>query len=164
MKGFCEKCRDAVEYKVKMVDKEKEIKGKVIKYIGKIAYCDECKDEIFVPEIRDYNLKELDFAYRELEKIIRIADIEKILDKYDIGKRPLSLLLGWGEGTLTRYVDGDTPSKPYSDMLNKILEDKEYYLEILEQNKDNISPVAFRKSMAAVEGITATMGNEVSKL
>lgn len=164
MKGFCEKCRDAVEYNVKTVDKEKEIKGKVIKYIGKVAYCDECKEEIFVPEIRDYNLKELDFAYREFEKLISIADIEKILDIYDIGKRPLSLLLGWGEGTLTRYVDGDTPSKPYSDMLNKILEDKEYYLEILEQNKDNISPVAFRKSMAAVEGITATMGNEVSKL
>ena len=164
MKGFCEKCRDTVEYNVKMVDKEKEIKGKVLKYVGKVAYCDKCKEEIFVPEIRDYNLRELDIAYRESENLIRIVDIERILEKYDIGKRPLSLLLGWGEGTLTRYVDGDTPSKPYSDMLKRILEDKEYYLEILEQNKDNISPVAFRKSMAAVEGITSTMGNEISKL
>ncbi|WP_313126077.1 type II toxin-antitoxin system antitoxin SocA domain-containing protein [Proteiniclasticum ruminis] len=164
MKGFCENCRDTVEYNVKMVDKEKEIKGKVIQYIGKAAYCDECKEEIFVPEIRDYNLKELDFAYRESENLIRIADIEKILVKYDIGKRPLSLLLGWGEGTLTRYVEGDTPSKPYSDMLKRILEDNEYYLEILGQNKNNITSVAFRKSMAAVERITGSMGNQESKL
>lgn len=164
MKGFCEECRDRVLYNVKMVDKEKEIKGKMLKYIGKAAYCDECTKEIFVPEIRDYNLRKLDVAYRESENLIRLADIEKILDKYDIGKRPLSILLGWGEGTLTRYVDGDTPSKPYSDTLKRILEDKEYYHMILERNKDNISPVAFRKSLAAIEGITPEMGNEISKL
>jgi len=164
MKGFCEKCRDTVECNVKMTDKEKAIKGRTVKYVGKVAYCDECKEEIFVPEIRDYNLRDLDAAYREVENLIRVEDIEKILEKYDIGKRPLSLLLGWGEGTLTRYVDGDTPSKPYSDMLKRILEDKDYYREILEQNKDNISSSAFRKSMAAIEGLTTTDGNEISKL
>jgi putative zinc finger/helix-turn-helix YgiT family protein len=164
MKGFCEKCRDTVEYSVKTVDKEKEIKGKVLKYVGKVAYCNECKEEIFVPEIRDYNLSKLDAAYRESENLIRVADIEKILEKYDIGKRPLSLLLGWGEVTLTRYVDGDTPSKPYSDMLKCILEDKKHYLEILEKNKDSISPIAYRKSKAAVERMSVTTGNEISKL
>jgi uncharacterized phage-associated protein len=147
-----------------MVDKEKDIKGKVIKYVAKVAYCEECESEIFVSEIRDFNLKELDIAYRKVEDLIIIEDIEKILERYDIGKRPLSLLLGWGEGTLTRYVDGDTPSKPYSDMLKRILEDKIYYLEILEQNKDSITSVAYRKSMVAAEEIAATTVNEISKL
>lgn len=73
-------------------------------------------------------------------------------------------MLGWGEGTLTRYVDGDTPSKPYSDMVKRILEDKEYYLEILEKNKYSISSVVYCKSMAAVEGMDLTTGNEISKL
>ena len=164
MKGFCEKCRDTVHYNVKMIDKKKEIKGKMIQYVGKEVYCVECKEEIFVPEVRDYNLRELDTAYREVENLIRVEDIEKILEKYDIGKRPLSLLLGWGEGTLTRYVDGDTPSKLYSDMLKRIFEDKDYYREILEQNKDNISLIAFRKSMAAIEVINSETDNEISKL
>lgn len=31
MKGFCEKCGDTVEYNVRMVDKEKEVKGKALK-------------------------------------------------------------------------------------------------------------------------------------
>lgn len=164
MQGFCENCRDMVDYYVKIIDQKKEIKGEEIKYVAKEAHCDECKEIIFVPEIRDYNIRELDTAYRKTENLIRVEDIEKILEKYDIGKRPLSLLLGWGEGTLTRYVDGDIPSKPYSDMLSRILEDENYYREILEQNKGNISSIAFRKSMAAIEGLVMVDGNEISKL
>lgn len=164
MKGFCEKCRDTVEYYVKTIDKEKEIRGKRFNYVGKAAYCNECREEIFVPEIRDYNLRELDDVYRKDEGLIKVDEIEKILEKYDIGKRPLSLLLGWGEGTLTRYVDGDTPTKPYSEMLKRILEDKEYYREILDKNKDNISPVAYRKSMKAVDSINILTVNEINKL
>lgn len=164
MRGFCEKCRDMVEYTVKMVDKEKVVRGRTVKYLAKIAFCNECAEEIFVPEIRDYNLKALDAAYRKAEGLIGVEEIEEILKKYDIGKRPLSLLLGWGEGTLTRYVNGDTPSKPYSDMLKRIFEDRDYYRKILEQNKDNISPVAVSKSMVAIEAISTATENALSKL
>ena len=71
MRRFCENCRDTVEYKVRMVDKEKEIKGKKINYVGKEAYCIECKEEIFVADIRDYNLSVLEYAYRESENHIK---------------------------------------------------------------------------------------------
>lgn len=43
--------------------------------------------------------------------------------KYNTGKRPLSLLLGWGAVTITRYLDGDIPTKSYSDKLKLILND-----------------------------------------
>ena len=164
MEGFCEKCRDMVGYSVISMNREKTIKGKKINYVAKTAYCNECNEEIFVPEIRDFNLLQLDDAYREEENLINVTDIEKVLEKYDIGKRPLSLLLGWGEGTLTRYVDGDTPSKPYSDMLKRILSDRGYYQEILERNKESISELAYRKSMAATEKIMKTDEKEISKL
>ncbi len=81
MKGFCEKCHDTVNYYMKKVDNEKEIIGKKLKYVGKVAYCDECKEEIFVPEVRDYNLRTLDEAYIEAEKLIKIDDFNKILKK-----------------------------------------------------------------------------------
>jgi putative zinc finger/helix-turn-helix YgiT family protein len=151
MKGFCEKCHEMVEYSIKEVKKEKNIKGKNIKYIGKEAYCNECGSEIFVPEIRDYNLAMLDKAYREKEGLISVAEIELILKKYDVGKRPLSLLLGWGEGTLTRYLDGDIPSKQYSDILKRLLSDSNYMKEILEQNKDKITDLAYRRISNALE-------------
>ena len=164
MRGFCEQCRDIVEYRVSTVETETKIKGKVIRYVGKVAHCDECKEEIFIPEIRDYNLNALDVAYRNEEDLISVETIEKILEKYDIGKRPLSLLLGWGEGTLTRYVDGNIPSKIYSDLLRQILEDEKFYREILEKNKENISPVAYKKSLDALDKINLVHDTAVSKL
>ena len=70
MKGYCEKCRDTNDFNVKMVDKEKTIKGRLIKYVGQVAYCQECREEVFSPEIRDYNLNELEAAYREEENLL----------------------------------------------------------------------------------------------
>ena len=164
MKGFCENCRDIFEYRVKMIEKEKKIKGSLVKYTARVAYCDICKEEIFVPELRDYNLKALDAAYRKLEGLISVEDIEKVLTKYNIGKRPLSLLLGWGEGTLTRYLDGDIPTKTYSDFLKRILEDEQFYRELLEKNKASISDVAYKKSMTAVEEISRGLITVENKL
>ncbi len=161
MKGFCETCRDMVECRIKMIEREKDIKGSKVKYTAKVAYCDICKEEIFIPELRDYNLKALDAAYRKTEELISVKDIERILSKYNIGKRPLSLLLGWGEGTLTRYLDGDIPTKPYSNALKRILEDEQYYRELLDANKTKISEVAYRKSKAAAEEISRDSENKL---
>ncbi|EES91584.1 MULTISPECIES: type II toxin-antitoxin system antitoxin SocA domain-containing protein [Clostridium] len=153
MLGFCEKCHDMIEYSIKEVDKNKSIKSKNIKYKGKEAYCNECGEMIFVSDIRDYNLKMLDEAYRNEEKLILVSEIEDILNKYDIGKRPLSLLLGWGEGTLTRYLNGDIPTKQYSDILKRILENPLYMIEMLEQHKDRISERAYNLCKLSIEKI-----------
>lgn len=151
MLGFCEKCHEMMEYFVKEEKKQKNIKGKKVEYMGKEAYCSGCGSNVFVSDIRDYNLIMLDKAYREKEGLISVSEIELILKKYDVGKRPLSLLLGWGEGTLTRYLDGDTPTKQYSEILKKILSDSNYMKEILEQNKDNIADVAYRRISNALQ-------------
>ena len=70
MKGYCEKCRDTREFIVRTIEKDKTIKGRLIKYVGKVAYCQECREEVFSPEIRDYNLNELEAAYRDEEKLL----------------------------------------------------------------------------------------------
>ncbi len=150
MKAFCEECRDYVEYSIKEDDKIKDFKGKIIEYKAKIAYCSECKSELFVSEIRDENLISLDLAYRIFEGLITANEITGILEKYNIGKRPLSLLLGWGETTLTRYVNGDIPSKAYSEILGKINESPEYLLEILNKNKDKVTEIAYQKCLEAI--------------
>ena len=49
------------------------------------------------------------------EEVISIPEIAAILNNYRIGKKPLAKLLGWGETTIIRYMDGDVPTKEYSD-------------------------------------------------
>ncbi|NLJ97281.1 MAG: hypothetical protein GX321_09015 [Clostridiales bacterium] len=88
----------------------------------------------------------LEFDY---ETTITTEEIRQILEKYRIGKKPLAKLLGWGETTIIRYMDGDIPTGEYSDKLKKILESPEYYYDLLIKRKDCLTGVAFRKSRRA---------------
>ena len=91
----------------------------------KEAFCAECGSHIYVAEISDTNLRALYDVYRQANGIIALAMIREIPMKYAIGKRPLSLLLGWGEQTFSRYYDGDMPTKQYSDILVRIYNEPE---------------------------------------
>ena len=43
-------------------------------------------------------------------------EIRAVPARYAIGKRPLSILLGWGELTYTRLLDGNTPTARHASM------------------------------------------------
>jgi len=148
---FCEECREMVAYKIKTLHMTMEIKGKSIEFEGKEAYCPECDSKLFVAELRDYNLKQLDIAYRKAENLITVSEIEHLLQKYNIGKRPLSNLLGWGDITLTRYLDGSIPTKQYSDRLLEISGDINAMEAILDKNKELIADSAYKKCIEAIE-------------
>jgi uncharacterized phage-associated protein len=150
MMTFCEECREIVPYQIKDVSMEKEIKGKKIKFEGREAYCPQCDSNLFVASLRDYNLKQLDIAFRIVENLITVEGIQQILDKYNIGKRPLSTLLGWGEVTLTRYLDGAIPTKQYSEKLFGILTNPNIMELALERNKTIIAEAAYKKCNEAI--------------
>ena len=110
-------------------------------------------------------MKSLYDAYRQKHGIISLKDIQAIPEKYNIGKRPLSLLLGWGEQTFSRYYDGDMPSKQYSERLKQVLAAPAYYLSLLEIGKDNLkSEKAYEKSKTATERLLSIPSVQQSKL
>lgn len=149
-KAICAECRDYTTYHIIEKEMTSKLKGKEYKYFGKLAICDECGEEIYIEELIDYNLNALYDEYRKENTIISKESIEELTRLYDIGKRPLSIVLGLGEQTLSRYIDGDVPTKQYSDYLQNVYEDPVYYGEILEKNKEKISDVAYKKSKEAV--------------
>lgn len=149
-KGFCEKCNNLVEYEVKEINDSIEIKGKEYNYKRLIGYCKNCGEEISSNEINDENLNRIDKVYRNEENIITTEEINKILNKYKIGKKPLSKLLGWGEVTLIRYLNGDVPSKVYSEQLYKILNNEEYMDMLIEKNKHLITERAYNNVKNAI--------------
>ena len=150
---FCEECREMVEHVIDNVSIEKEVKGKKIKFEGKEVFCPSCKNTLFVAGIRDYNLKQLDLAYRKKENLVTVPEIQQILERYNIGKRPLSVLLGWGDVTLSRYLEGAIPTKQYSDRLREILNNPDIMESILENNKQLLSDIAYKKCKEALEQI-----------
>ncbi len=154
-----------MECSIETLNLNGELKGEEYGYVGRRALCDECGNEVYVAEVEDGNLKALYDSYRKEHGIISLEKILAIPKKYGIGKRPLSLVLGWGEMTFSRYYDGNMPTKQYSDTLRKVYNDPDYYLTLLENNKDKLtSPVAYTKSKNTVSELLNENSKVESKL
>ena len=164
-KTFCEECRNDVEYTTASVPMTGTIKGKAYHYTGTEARCADCGNLVFVPEISDDNLRSLYNVFREENGIVSLDVICAIPEKYDIGKRPLSLLLGWGELTFSRYCDGDIPTRQYSDILQRIYNEPQFYSELLEANKANLkSQRTYEKTRRAVDALLSVDTPSNSKI
>lgn len=164
-KVFCEECRNDVSFVETSVQMAGTIKGKAYHYVGKKAHCTDCGSELFIPEFSDFNLCALYNVFRKENGIISPEQIQEIPEKYAIGKRPLSLLLGWGEQTFSRYADGDIPTKQYSDTLLRIYNDPAFYAELLESNKGNLkSALTYEKSRRAVLALLSAELSVSSKI
>ena len=164
-KTFCEECRNDVEYTTASVPMTGTIKGKEYHYTGTEARCADCGSLVFVPEISDDNLRSLYNVFREENGIVSLDVICAIPEKYDIGKRPLSLLLGWGELTFSRYCDGDIPTRQYSDILQRIYNEPQFYSELLEANKANLkSQRTYEKTRRAVDALLSVDAPSNSKI
>lgn len=162
---FCEECRKDVAYVVVETSMTEKLKGTEYHYTGREARCADCGSLVYIPEINDYNLKALYDAFRLQNGIVSLETILAIPEKYNIGKRPLSLLLGWGEQTFSRYCEGDLPTKQYSETLAKLYRDPAYYAELLESGKGNLkNKAAYDKSKKAVDALIGVTHGDSSKI
>lgn len=148
---LCWNCRKKVMYTVKARKELQNIKGIDYQYNEMYAVCDECHEEITVPGLDDENVRELDIIFRKQNDLITIDEINMLMEKYNIEKRPLSRLLGFGELTITRYLEGQLPTKRYSDMLLRLLRYDTEMKKALEKGKKNITENAYRKVNEAIE-------------
>lgn len=148
---FCTECRKEVAYRIQYVTCRKCIKDKEYEFEISEAVCENCGGLINLPGLMDSNAQEIDRQYRLQEGIISIDDICDLMEIYKIGKAPLSLALGFGEITITRYLSGQVPSKEYSDIIRKALESPSYMMAKLNENIDKIGETAHKKAMNAAK-------------
>lgn len=152
-KEFCIECRRETEYALRKKTISKRIKDHDYDFTVTTAICMNCGEEMSLPGLIDKNAKEIDEQFREIEGIVSIDDIEKLLKLYKIGKAPASLALGFGEVTISRYLMGQVPSKEYSDIIKKALASPAYMMELLKKNREKVGETAFSKSMAAASSL-----------
>lgn len=152
-RDFCIECRKETEYLLKKKDIVKIIRDKEYVFGITVAVCSECGEEMSIPGLIDKNVQEIDEQYRAAEGIVAIDEIEKLMKIYKIGKAPLSLALGFGEVTIPRYLEGQIPSKEYSDVVRAALASPAYMKQKLMENRDKLTDAAYRKAMAAADSI-----------
>ena len=159
-KVICLQCEDFVEYKLKEIEDVCVIKDEEVKYKRQAAICQHCHEEVWVEEVDLYNANAPIEQYCKDHGLITISEIKDLLQKYNIGKKPLSKLLGWGEITLSRYIDGQIPTKIYSDKLQS-LKDPIVFYKLLEENKDKITEDAYRNALKKIENFIQLVDYEV---
>jgi len=152
-RDFCIECRKETEYLLRKKDIAKTIRDKDYTFGITVAVCAECGEEMSIPGLIDKNIQEIDEQYRSIEGLVSIEDIEKLMKIYKIGKAPLSLALGFGEVTVPRYLEGQVPSKEYSDIVRAALASPAYMKRKLANNREKITDAAFKKAMAAADSI-----------
>ncbi len=152
-RDFCIKCRKETEYLLQKKNIVKNMRDKEYVFGITVAVCSECGEEMSVPGLIDKNVREIDEQFRAAEGLVSIDDIEKLMKIYKIGKAPLSLALGFGEVTIPRYLEGQIPSKEYSDVVRAALASPVYMKQKLMENRDKLTDAAYRKAMAAAESI-----------
>lgn len=150
---FCVECRKETEYVLQKKNISKIIKDKEYQFAITTAVCSECGEEMSIPGLIDKNVQEIDEQYRAAEGIVSVDDIEKLSKLYKLGKAPLSLALGFGEVTITRYLAGQIPSKEYSDIMKSALTSPVYMKKLLAANRGKIAETAYNKAILAANSL-----------
>lgn len=155
---FCDNCLNNVKCTYKEHDAKVVIDGIEVSYLKKYYVCNICGEEFF-DDLADYNIKEANNKLKNITRLITVDEIEEILNKYSIGKKPLSLILNMGEVTISRYCVSGNPSKENSDLL-KAINKSPFLLEIyLKANKEKISDVAYKKTLGKISQISLSQEN-----
>ncbi|EMB62836.1 type II toxin-antitoxin system antitoxin SocA domain-containing protein [Streptococcus mutans] len=150
---FCEHCLNDITYHIEDRELTRKLKGKDYTFKGQEAICDNCKKPVFVAEIDNVNRQALYACFKWENDIISVSEIEAILEKYNIGAKPLSKLLGWGINTIPRYLKGDISKPNYSVKLRRIAAEPDYFLSFLKSRSNILKPVAYEKSLKATENL-----------
>ena len=152
-RDFCIECRKETEYLLQKRDIVRTIRDKEYNLDITVAVCAECGKEMSIPGLIDKNVQEIDEQYRSIEGLVTIADIEKLMKNYKIGKAPLSLALGFGEVTISRYLEGQVPSKEYSDVIRAALASPAYMKQRITENSEKLTDAAYKKAVAAADSL-----------
>lgn len=145
-KDFCYECRKEREYKIVKTPYRHKVGKKIYKFLISSAICQTCGSEMGIPGILDLKAKEIGKQYREAEGLVQNDEIRTLMELYNIGQAPLSLALGFGEVTISRYLIGCYPSKKHTLVIRSALNSPSFMKKQLEKNKSKLTNAAYRKA------------------
>lgn len=148
---ICFECGAEDEYEMKKDIREYEGEGYHFTLNVTLPFCKKCGTLLVDEKIEQDIAKRANAEIRRQKDIIKQEEIADILKKYDVSQKNLSKLLGWGEITLTRYVNGGyTPNSTNSERLKSIKDPyvlKQIMLEKSEETNGEIAKEPFFKRL-----------------
>lgn len=117
----CLECGAKDSYEYKEVEREYVGEGYDFTMRVRIPFCKECGAAIVNESLESEIAKKANLKIRESKGIIQQEEILEIISQYDASQKFLSRMLGWGEITLTRYINRNfTPNYENSEKIKSI--------------------------------------------
>lgn len=130
---ICYECGAKNTYEFRDTIREYEGNGYHFEILVHVPFCAKCGAPVYDEEIERNIAQQANKKIRSQREIITREEILEILETYNVSQKFLSKLLGWGEITLTRYINGNyTPSLSNSNRLKELY--NPYVFQMLLQN------------------------------
>lgn len=150
-KKLCLICMQEHNVHTVMLQEENEFKGEVVKFDALYEYCENEDQFLETEEMSSQNDISFKDAYRKAVGLLTSREIAAIRAELDINQKDFSLVLGCGQATIARYESHQVQDCAYENILRRVQEDPEWFLQLLEQTKDRLTPTAYAKARKAAE-------------
>ena len=155
-KMYCPFCDKEHNITMKETYSECYIKNEKIEYIEINYYCDNYDEEFADGKLIDQNLQRARDQYRIKHKLLTSFQIKELREKYKLSQSDLSLILGWGEITITRYETKEIQNENYDIVLRSLIDNPYKLYDYFLINKDKFSN---KKQLTIVKKIFSVAPN-----
>ena len=157
---LCLSCMEEHEVAVVEVNESNIFKGEQVDFLGIYEYCSNTDAYSETEEMINSNSLNFKDAYRRKRNLLTCQEIKAIRDKYGLSQKDFSRILDWGLSTITRYENHQVQDRAHDDILRKINSDPNWFLELLERGKDNLSPKAYLNYCRQARENFSVQGNQ----
>ncbi len=152
-KKLCMCCMEEHDVQLVHVDESNEFKGIKVDYTATYEYCDQADECLASEDMISQNDIAMKNAYRRAVGLLTTDEISAIRAKYGISQSDLALLLGWGAKTITRYESHQVQDIAHNTILMKLDADPEWFLALLNDAADKLTPDSFAKYRASATAL-----------
>lgn len=144
-KRLCPCCMEEHEVQTITENESNVFKGVPVEYMAEYFFCDQVEETYADEQQISLNDIAMKNAYREKMGLLTSYQIAAIRARYGISQSDLCLLLGWGGKTITRYESHQVQNIAHDTILRKLNSDPEWFLQLLQTEKDSLSTASYEK-------------------
>jgi putative zinc finger/helix-turn-helix YgiT family protein len=93
------------------------VRGEDVEVCARVGVCPHCGVDMSVTELDEATLITAFNTYRQRHGLLAPEEMVRLRERYGLGQRAFSLLLGWGEITLHRYESGSLQDAAHNAQL-----------------------------------------------
>ncbi len=146
---YCPICDCEVETIVQTVSETYPVKGEDISIDAHVRFCAHCHEDLWDEKLDAQNLLDAYALFRKKHGLLQPQEIRTIREKYGLSQTAFARILGLGDKTITRYENGSIADAAPNNLIY-LCRQPEIFLDLLEKNRERISPQDYESAQARI--------------